>query len=843
MTRIKQKIVNLSVRKKLAYSSLSFLLLILVQSCIALFFVNSIERVSSRVSEHFSPLADAAMEINLAATTAHLLFEEIMAGDEGESIDEVWSLIDDSQRYANAILNGGKHDNIQYQATDIPEIRVIVKELVEQIEQFRLSAKQRYNNRSADQGVGSDADETFDQLYEQIIEQSSPWLSSAQRNKQINQLVAIAALRYHLANGHLLTAEILGGDEGESFDEAISNFVQAQQAAAELKDAGVISATKAVGDIEQLIALGKQRFQQNQNLAGAGSLADEAFDLAFEAFIDKAKNAEQIINDEMAQALSKQRQQMKIFWATMIVMMMAGVGLAVALVIFSRNTIALPLLKVVDQLAGLAGGNRNMDEPIWGCERLDEIGQTAQAADAFRCSILENQERERQSMAEKQAYEAKIAAEEVKRREEALRAEQEKRDLENERISREREAQLHQQQEQQRQEALQRERDEQARIEKERAEHERKLAQEQQEREARERAEHARIQAEEQLAARVEALAKAARDGKLDMRIESTAQSGARALMEQSLNAMMANLESVIGGFSRCLNALAGGDLTEKIHQQYAGVFEDLRQDYNRSVDSLASLTRDIHLCAEGVANGSDEMSKGNADLGRRVEMQAASVEELISTITSLRDLTSNSQNEAQKTQELSVSASATAKKGESILVSTVEAMQQISVSSKKIAEIISVIDEIAFQTNLLALNAAVEAARAGDQGRGFAVVAGEVRNLAQRSAESASEIKKLISDSVDKVNVGGALVEQTATALTELAQIVGQTEQRMESITRFANQQQTNFTEIENCIAQIDNMTQQNSALVEQASSASQTLAQEADRLRGMVSSFTLSN
>lgn len=453
-----------------------------------------------------------------------------------------------------------------------------------------------------------------------------------------------------------------------------------------------------------------------------------------------------------------------------------GTALAIWLTTFTRNTVSLPLLKVVEQLTDLARRRRNLNEPIWGNTLTDEIGDTARAADAFRLSIIDQQNQDK----------ARTEEMEKSRRE---------------------------------QEELSRRRDEEARIYSERM----------------------RKEAEEQLATRVEALARSVCKGELSGRIESTTSSGARAVMERSLNQMMENLESILGSFSQGLNALSENNISQKLERPFEGVFETLRQDYNRSVQSLSSVVHSIRESATTVSTGNAEMQNGTADLGRRVETQAAAVEQLMSTIHSITKQMTSASEEVMRTRELSSSASQRAKKGEEVLNSTVVAMTEISKASNKIAEIIAVIDSIAFQTNLLALNAAVEAARAGEQGRGFAVVASEVRNLAQRSSASASQIKQLIGDSVSKVQAGSELVTQTSTALTDLIKIVDQTEKRMININELSNQQRNSVHEIEQCIKQIDDVTQQNAALVEESTAASEQLSKESMRLKKLVGTFRL--
>ncbi len=256
---------------------------------------------------------------------------------------------------------------------------------------------------------------------------------------------------------------------------------------------------------------------------------------------------------------------------------------------------------------------------------------------------------------------------------------------------------------------------------------------------------------------------------------------------------------------------------------------------------SLARLVQDVRLGAESISGGAGEIAAGNADLSHRTESQASSLEETAASVEQLSATVRSNADTAQQANQMASSASAAAVKGGEVVGQVVSTMQEISHSSRKIADIIGVIDGIAFQTNILALNAAVEAARAGEQGRGFAVVASEVRNLAGRSAEAAKEIKSLIGASVERVETGTRLVGAAGESMNDIVIQVKSVATMIAEISSSAHEQTSGIGQINQAITQLDQVTQQNAALVEQAAAAAESLNQQAGRMVEVVSVFKL--
>ncbi|EGM70010.1 methyl-accepting chemotaxis protein I (serine chemoreceptor protein) [Shewanella sp. HN-41] len=343
------------------------------------------------------------------------------------------------------------------------------------------------------------------------------------------------------------------------------------------------------------------------------------------------------------------------------------------------------------------------------------------------------------------------------------------------------------------------------------------------------------VQTEQEIARIVTAAAA----GDFSQRAETQGKQGFFLMLANSLNSLIETSDRGLQDVARVLMALADGDLTTRIYNDYEGTFNDLKNYSNQTAEKLSCMIRDIQKAADTINTASSEIAQGNADLSSRTEEQASSLEQTSASMEELTGTVKLNADNASQANALASKAADVAIDGGELIQQVVQTMASINESARKIADIIGVIDGIAFQTNILALNAAVEAARAGEQGRGFAVVASEVRSLAQRSANAAKDIKALISDSVSKIESGNNLVGKSGDTMKEIVVAIKRVNDIMTEIASASNEQAVGIDEISKAVVQMDEMTQQNAALVEEAAAAAESMQSQAQQLADSVASF----
>ncbi|WP_371181337.1 methyl-accepting chemotaxis protein [Xanthomonas sacchari] len=347
----------------------------------------------------------------------------------------------------------------------------------------------------------------------------------------------------------------------------------------------------------------------------------------------------------------------------------------------------------------------------------------------------------------------------------------------------------------------------------------------------------AQVNAEQALATVIEAAA----HGDFSQRIETAAMDGVLKSLAEGVNRIADGVESNLAQLAGALAALAEGDLTHRVDGQAQGVFARLREDTNRTVAKLTEIIVGIQDSAETIRRAASEIAAGNTDLSDRTEQQAASLEETASSMEELTSAVKQNADNAQQANGLVQNTGEVARSGGKVMDEVVATMRAISTSSQRIGEIIGVIDGIAFQTNILALNAAVEAARAGEQGRGFAVVASEVRSLAQRSADAAKEIKELIEASTRTVGEGAELVNRAGATMHEIVGSVQRVTGLIGEISAASGEQSSGIEQVNRTVAQLDEVTQRNAALVEEATAAARSMEEQAGGLAAAVAVFRI--
>ncbi|WP_448207641.1 methyl-accepting chemotaxis protein [Azospirillum sp. sgz302134] len=359
--------------------------------------------------------------------------------------------------------------------------------------------------------------------------------------------------------------------------------------------------------------------------------------------------------------------------------------------------------------------------------------------------------------------------------------------------------------------------------------------------EAERREEEAQRAREKAIGEEIATLIDAVSKGDLSRRLDLADKEGFYKTMSAGINRLTDTVESVIADLGTVLSALAQGDLNKRVERDYQGAFQTLKTDVNATSTKLSEIVGQILRATDAISGAASEVSLGSSDLAERTEQQASSLEETAASMEELGATVRSNADNAHRANGMAADARSSAESGGAVAGSAIEAMKRIEDASRKITDIIGVIDEIAFQTNLLALNAAVEAARAGDAGRGFAVVAQEVRNLAQRSAQASKEIKSLILDSDSQVRDGVDLVKKAGDALGGIVSGVQQVAGLIAEMASASSEQASALDEINATVAQMDEMTQKNAALVEETTAAAQSLANQATDLRSLVSFFKL--
>ena len=355
--------------------------------------------------------------------------------------------------------------------------------------------------------------------------------------------------------------------------------------------------------------------------------------------------------------------------------------------------------------------------------------------------------------------------------------------------------------------------------------------------------EWADITAELAIEAEVDQMVNAISKGDFTKSLSAEGKEGFMLSLTNALNSLNKNVSDVIDDVATALSSLSRGDLTHEITTDYTGMYETLKQDVNQTSKRLSETVGEIITTTDEIGSASTEISSGSMDLSQRTEAQASSLQQTAASMEEMSTTVKQNADSAQQANQMALNATETAERGGEVVQEAVVAVTGIEQASQKVSDIIGVIDEIAFQTNLLALNAAVEAARAGEAGKGFAVVAAEVRTLAQRSGEAAKDIKTLIMEANDQVKEGVTLVRSTGDTLSEIVDSSKRVADIISEIAASSREQASGVEEINAAVTAMDEMTQQNAALVEESSAAARTLEEQAEGLSEMIGFFKTNN
>ena len=773
---------NLSASQKIVFAFSMIAGLVVVASVVLVGLMINMANSANDVGARLAPLVDAAMEIKLNGANAHLVMEEIMAGDAAEDIAEVAGSLEQARFYANAILHGGSNDEGTFYPSSDPAVRHSIEGVLEGLEAFGKAAEQRHGLLSEATGVGTGADEAFDSLYEDLVARLQG-LADGNASAELQMLIGDA--RYLLAHGHLLVAEILGGDAGEDFNEATRSF---EGALANLETVGGTFPDMAPAlaeispDIVRLRDLAIERYDRALARAAAIERAEVDFDAGYDAFMSLADEAETEIQAAMARGVATQE---RISTTTEIFTLAFGLSLLAILAVFYKwmdATLGKRLRLIAEAMEKITAGDHDAMPPDWGT--TDEIGLLRDKLGGLRDVFLQQQALERTAAAERnKAEQGRLEAEALR-----LEAEQEKATAEASRKEAER-----------------------------------------------------RAKAAELFGQTFSQVVHAARVGDLSVRIEGSTGQDDLDQIGTALNEMLDTLDANLKQSMKISEAIAKGDLRQTWEGEQNGVFAQLQSNTNAMITSLQTLIGDISGSAMNLASSSGELRDTSDALSKQAEQNAASLEQ---TSAALEELTSSIRQVSDNVKEANSnagSANETARASGVIANEAAAAMGRIADASKEIANVVTVINEISFQINLLALNAGVEAARAGEAGRGFSVVASEVRQLAQRAGDAAREIDSVIARSDQAVKEGVEKVGNAQSSLEQISESIFGVSQRIDQIASAISEQVSGVAEINGAIAQIDSTTQKQAAAFEEVSATSAMLSAEAAGLKQSTARFQI--
>jgi methyl-accepting chemotaxis protein len=747
--------ISIRTRQNLAYALLAGL--VAATGATGLWATNLVGKEASRIGVELVHHVDAASDVKFEITAAHLLLQRITSGSSREDPKQVLDVLDNAQWYANAILSGGAKGADVYLPTSSPDLRAKYTAIIATIEEYRKVAKQRIELNKFSNATGSEIELEFDAQYRKslaAIDALSKALRSSTSGTPLNELLALQAARFELADGHLDLEELLTGDPTLSMAKVEENFSVARK---KLSDAAFGSSTSLVTDalaeLDELVRLAQARHAMfTTEKSGAGSV-DSRLNSLHQKLTGVSNDAFDMMNADVTTALEKSRATEQFGLYAILGMLLFALMCAALLSRFSSR-------RVSDRIATLSGqmntlAEYKMETEVSYANDPDEIGQMARSLEIFRQAMIARGQLELQAIAEKALTERR------------------NRELES---------------------AFQQD---------------------------------------------LSVIIESASSGDFSRRIDTSNKEGLSQRIGDGMNRLVGTVDGALKGIIDVIAGLARGDLTRRVEGEFKGSFKQLKDDTNTMAEKFRSIARRIAGSTREVQGATGEIAAGVADLSARTEHQASSLEETSASMEELANTVRQNADHAQQVNKLAAAARDAALGGGRIATQAVSAMSRIEDSSRQIADIVGLIQDIAFQTNLLALNAAVEAARAGEAGKGFAVVANEVRALAQRAGQASKDIKSLIITSDNNVRDGVNLVRQAGTSLEDIVTSVKKVAGLVSDIAGATVEQSSGIEQVSRAVTGMDQMTQQNAALVEETNAALQSAQSQVEELRKMVSFF----